>query len=166
MLSKLFYNNGRTVQTKRGWWRLSSLSPCVKLSAGLCVTAVKCQMKTPPGAETRRAVPPGCWNKMSQHQKKKNIAGLKRGTTRFMLVWFGLFYALVDLGGFLFELKGFHCQTDVCLFLRDTSFGSVAVDLFIGSLPRVDELFLDFVVSALTPSVSAVFTDMFVLDFC
>lgn len=82
-----------------------------------------------------------------------------------MLVGFGLFYSLVDLGGFLFELKGFHCQTDGCRFFCDTSFGSVAVDLFIGSPPRVDELFLDFVLSALTPSVSAILTDMFVLDF-
>ena len=89
MLSKLFYNNGRTVQTKRGWWRLS---PCVKLSAGLCVTAVKCQMKTPPGAETRRAVPPGCWNKMSQHQKKKKYCWPKERHNKVhaCLVWFVL----------------------------------------------------------------------------
>ncbi len=60
----------------------------MKLSPVLYVTAVKCRMESPPGAETSFAS-----GLLEQDVSVKSMAGLKRGTTRFILVGFGLFYA-------------------------------------------------------------------------
>lgn len=59
MLLRFFYSNSRNSTN------IPFLSPCVKLSLALCMTAAKLKMKTP-GAGMSSAVPQGCWNKMSQ----------------------------------------------------------------------------------------------------
>ena len=74
------------------------------------------------------------------------MASLKRGTPRFMLVGFGLFYAFrliwenISLSWRLFAAR----QTSASFSLT-VPFGSAEVDLFIGSRPRLDELLLNFV---------------------
>lgn len=98
------------------------------------------------------------------HSKKNDWPKERHNKVHVCWVWFVLCLWLIweDLSlswGVLYR------QTDVCLFFCDTSFGSVEVDLFIGSRPHVDELFFNFVLSAATPSVPAIFTDVFVLNF-
>lgn len=67
MLLRFFYNYSRNSESKRkGGDAIPSLSPYVKLSPALYMTAVRLRMKTTPAAETSSAVPLGCWNKMSQ----------------------------------------------------------------------------------------------------
>lgn len=92
---------------------------------------------------------------------EKIMASLERGTTRSMLVGSGLFYALGWFGRILLWAEGFCWHTDVSLFFPGTACGSVQPDLFIGAV----ELFFRFFISVVTPNVTDIFTDVFVLNF-
>lgn len=132
--------------TKKWGDAISSLSPCVKLSPALHVTAVKLRVKTPPGGETSSTEPLGCWNKMSQW--KNDGWPKERHKVCACWAWF-VFPTWAWFGRILLWAEGF------CLLLPDTSLGNVEVYSLVGGRPGF----------IWVSGSDSIFTDAFFLNF-